>query len=87
MYPREIEEILEQHPNVAEVAVFGVPHPQWGETVKAAVVLREPVADLQATLGAYLEPLLADYKRPRLYSQLNALPRNANGKVLKHQLQ
>ena len=87
VYPREIEEILEQHPNVAEVAVFGVPHPQWGETVKAAVVLREPVADLQATLGAYLEPLLADYKRPRLYSQLNALPRNANGKVLKHQLQ
>mgnify|MGYP003704607617 CR=1 FL=1 len=48
VYPREIEVALEAHPNVVEVAVFGVPHPQWGETVKAVVVVREPVADLHA---------------------------------------
>ena len=86
VYPREIEVALEAHPNVAEVAVFGVPHPQWGETVKAVVVVREPVADLHAELSAYLEPLLADYKRPRLYAEMDMLPRNANGKVMKHQL-
>ena len=49
-------------------------------------MLREPVADLQAELSAFLEPLLADYKRPRLYAEMQALPRNANGKVMKHQL-
>jgi long-chain acyl-CoA synthetase/feruloyl-CoA synthase len=86
VYPREIEVALEAHPNVVEVAVFGVPHPQWGETVKAVVVVREPVADLHAELSAYLEPLLADYKRPRLYAEMDMLPRNANGKVMKHQL-
>ena len=86
VYPREIEVALEGHPNIVEVAVFGVPHPQWGETVKAVVVLRESVADLHAQLSAFLEPLLADYKRPRLYAETTVLPRNANGKVMKHQL-
>ncbi len=86
IYPREIESALEQHPAIAEVAVIGVPHTEWGETVKACVVLREPVENCDQTLRAYLKPLLADYKIPRLFSEHSALPRNANGKVMKHQL-
>lgn len=86
IYPREIEALLEQHPAIAEVAVIGAPHEQWGETVKACVVLREPVEDIENTLRAYLQPLLADYKIPRLYQQYPSLPRNANGKVMKHRL-
>jgi len=86
IYPREIESALEQHPAIAEVAVIGVPQAEWGETVKACVVLREPLDDCAQTLRTYLQPLLADYKIPRLFSQHSALPRNANGKVMKHQL-
>lgn len=86
IYPREIEALLEQHPAIAEVAVIGAPHEQWGETVKACVVLREPVEDIEHRLREYLQPLLADYKIPRLYQQYPSLPRNANGKVMKHKL-
>ncbi|SDR86055.1 long-chain acyl-CoA synthetase/feruloyl-CoA synthase [Halopseudomonas xinjiangensis] len=86
IYPREIEALLEQHPAIAEVAVIGAPHEQWGETVKACVVLREPVDNIEQALRDYLQPLLADYKMPRLYQQYPSLPRNANGKVMKHKL-
>ncbi len=86
IYPREIEALLELHPAVAEVAVIGAPHEQWGETVKACVVLREPLEDVGSVLRDYLEPQLADYKIPKLYEQYPALPRNANGKIMKHKL-
>lgn len=86
IYPREIEALLEQHPAIVEVAVIGVPHEQWGETVKACVVLRQPLTDLAGELRYYLESRLADYKIPRLYQLCEALPRNANGKVMKHKL-
>lgn len=86
IYPREVEDALSGHHAVAEAAVVGVPHEQWGETVKAYVVLREAVKDLKGELNGYLSQRLADYKLPRLYSELDELPRNANGKVLKHEL-
>lgn len=86
IYPREIEDALSEHPAVAEAAVIGIPHEQWGESVKAYVVLREKMSNVQDELTEFLAQRLADYKLPRSYLELDALPRNANGKVLKHEL-
>ncbi|MGX5913981.1 AMP-binding protein [Aliidiomarina sp. Khilg15.8] len=86
IYPREVEDALASHPQVLESAVIGIPHEEWGETVKACVVLNEDLDDVAATLKAHLEPLLADYKIPRVFEVFKELPHNANGKVLKHEL-
>jgi malonyl-CoA/methylmalonyl-CoA synthetase len=90
VYPREVEETLLQHPAVAECAVYGMPDADLGERVAAAVVLR-PEAGLapeQATaaLNAFCREQLAAYKLPRLLRYVDALPRNALGKVQKHLL-
>src|SRR5262249_20651112 len=61
--PREIDEVLLTHPQIAEAVCFGVPHPTWGEEVAAAVVLRAPVPE--ADLQAFCKERLADYKRPK----------------------
>ncbi|RUO73789.1 acyl-CoA synthetase [Pseudidiomarina sediminum] len=84
VYPREVEDALASHPAVLEAAVIGVPHEQWGESVKAYVVLREELAE--DALKQHVEERLADYKRPRHYAFMEELPHNANGKVLKHLL-
>lgn len=86
VYPREIEDALASHPAVVESAVVGVPHEQWGESVKAFVVLNRQLSDAEATLKEHLKALLADYKIPRSFVVLDELPHNANGKVLKHVL-
>lgn len=86
IYPKEIEDILREHPAIAEVAVVGVPHPEWGETVKAFVVTTEPVENLEDECKRFLKGKMADYKIPRLYEPLPALPRNATGKILKQVL-
>lgn len=86
VYPREIEDALATHPAVMEAAVIGVPHPEWGESVKACVVLKAELVDAETELKAHLRPLLADYKIPRHVEVLAELPHNANGKVLKHVL-
>jgi len=86
VYPREIEDALAQHPAVTESAVIGVPHEEWGETVKACVVLSEQLTDAGQALKEHLKPLLADYKIPRIIEVMSELPHNANGKVLKHEL-
>lgn len=86
IYPREIEDALASHPQVLESAVIGIPHAEWGETVKACVVLQDEIDDLAAELKAHLQPLLADYKIPRVFEVFRELPHNANGKVLKHEL-
>lgn len=84
VYPREVEEVLLAHPDVADCAVIGAPHPVWGETVVAYVVPRPGAAVTEEALQAYCAERLADYKRPRVVRFVDALPRNASGKLLKH---
>ncbi len=82
--PAEVEAVLLAHPSVVEAAVFGLSDPEWGQTVAAAVVLREPL-DLEQ-LRAFCEPQLARFKQPKQLHRVDALPRNAAGKVLRRQL-
>lgn len=80
--PAEVERVLLAHPSVVEVSVVGVPDPAWGERVVAAVALRRdsPFPGDEA-LMAYLRGRLAGAKRPKALRRVDALPRNANGKV------
>jgi fatty-acyl-CoA synthase len=86
IYPREIEDHLNTHPSILEVAVVGVPDPEWGETLKAFVVLRQGMSITESELAEYCKAALADYKRPRKVAFLDELPRNPTGKVLKREL-
>ena len=83
IYPREVEEVLLRHPDVAEVAVVGRVHPDWGEEVVACVVARRAAKDLEAALDALCLSEIARFKRPKAYVFLDALPKNNTGKVLK----
>ncbi len=84
VYPREVEEVLARHPAVEECAVFGVAHPEWGESVVAAVVLRSGVTVALAELEAHCAQHLARFKVPRHFQIRASLLRNSNGKILKH---
>ena len=86
VYPVEVEEALSHHPAVGEVAVIGVPDDRWGEATKALVVLRPDSAASAADLVAFARERLAGYKLPRTIDFVDALPRTASGKVLKHEL-
>ncbi|MCA1011198.1 class I adenylate-forming enzyme family protein [Halobacillus halophilus] len=86
VYPREIEEALIRHPHVQDAAVVGVPHPDWGETVKAFIVQDGTINRLAEDCREYLRQDLADYKIPKLYEEVRELPRNATGKLMKNQL-
>jgi acyl-CoA synthetase (AMP-forming)/AMP-acid ligase II len=81
VYPAEVEAALRQHPSVLDCAVFGLPHPQWGEAVTAAVELRPGQAATQEALVAFARTLLAGYKVPRRIEIGVVLPRTASGKV------
>jgi long-chain acyl-CoA synthetase len=89
IYPAEIENVLLIHPKVADVAVFGIPHQDWGEEVKAVV---QPVDDV-ATGDALTEEILgfcsdklAKYKTPRSIDYIEEMPRDPNGKLYKRKL-
>jgi malonyl-CoA/methylmalonyl-CoA synthetase len=84
VYPREVEEVLLGHPAVAEAAVVGTPSDEWGEVVTAYIVRAAPVTVDELT--AYTLARLAAFKRPRVVRFVDALPRNAMGKVVKHEL-
>jgi malonyl-CoA/methylmalonyl-CoA synthetase len=85
VYPREVEEVIEGCPGVSEVAVVGLPDPEYGERVVAAVVRDYP--DLSAAkVKEFCRETLASYKKPRDVVFVDALPRNALGKVLKHEV-
>lgn len=86
VYPAEIERVLQTHPGIADVAVFGVPDPRWGESLRAAVVRQAGDATTPAELTAFCRARLAGYKCPRHFDFIAALPRNASGKVLKREL-
>ena len=86
VYPAEIEAVLASHPDIIEVAVIGVPDPKWGESVKACVVKRPASTVTAEMLIDWCRDKLAGYKRPRTVDFLDALPRNASGKMLKRKL-
>jgi acyl-CoA synthetase (AMP-forming)/AMP-acid ligase II len=86
VYPTEVENVLYQHPAIAEVAVIGVPDPQWGETVKAMVVLKPEMTLTALDLINFGRGKLANFKLPRSVEFIDTLPRTPSGKVQKGQL-
>ncbi|MGJ7912353.1 AMP-binding protein [Neobacillus sp. LXY-1] len=86
IYPREIEEILYEHPDVMEAVVAGVPDPYRGETVKAFIVLKEGSTVSGEEMNQYVRKYLAAYKVPRLYEFRKELPKTAVGKILRRML-
>jgi long-chain acyl-CoA synthetase len=86
VYPIEVEEALAHHPDVADVAVVGVPDERWGELVKAFVIPRAGAAPTADDLVAFARERLAGYKLPRAVELVEDLPRTPSGKVLKRAL-
>jgi long-chain acyl-CoA synthetase len=86
IYPREVEEVLLRHPAVAEAAVVGRPHPDWGEEVVAFVVARPGARLEEAALDNLCLSEIARFKRPKAYRFVRELPKNNYGKVLKSAL-
>lgn len=86
IYPREVEEVLYEHPDVIEVVAAGVPDPYRGETVKAYVVLKEGSTITEKDLNDFARKSLAAYKAPRLYEFRKELPKTAVGKILRRTL-
>jgi long-chain acyl-CoA synthetase len=87
VYPREVEEVLYEHPKIREAAVVGVPHDEWGEEVGAAVVLHEGEELSPEEVGAYVKDRIAAYKYPRLVWFLDELPKGPTGKILKREIE
>jgi long-chain acyl-CoA synthetase len=87
VYPREIEELLYEHPAVAEAAVVGVPHAELGEEIGAAVALVPGAQVSERELRDYLKELVAAYKYPRHVWFVDALPKGPTGKILKREIQ
>ena len=87
VYPREVEEVLYEHPAVAEAAVVGVAHPTHGEEVGAAVVLKPGAAASPEELRAFCKERIAAYKYPRHVWLEAALPKTATGKLLRREVQ
>jgi long-chain acyl-CoA synthetase len=83
IYPREVEEVLLRHPQVAEVACVGLPDAEWGEVLVACVVAAGARPAPEAELDALCLATIARFKRPKRYVFLTELPKNAYGKVLK----
>ena len=87
VYPKEVEQLIDELPGVAESAVFGVEHPDLGEGVTAVVVPREGAEPPdEASIQSVLRDRLARYKQPKRIFTIEALPRNVMGKVQKNQL-
>jgi long-chain acyl-CoA synthetase len=86
VYPREVEEVLYEHPAVAEAAVIGLPHPELGEEVAAAVALKPGASVTAEELRDHVKAQVAAYKYPRHVWIADALPKTATGKILKREI-
>jgi acyl-CoA synthetase (AMP-forming)/AMP-acid ligase II len=86
IYPREVEEILYQHPSVKEVAVIGIPDPYWVERVHAVIVLREGETVTSEEIIEFCKQRIARYKAPKSVEFVDSLPKTPSGKILKREL-
>ena len=86
IYPREIEEVLHEHPDVIEGAVVGIPHDELGEEVGAAVVLKPGADATIEDIKAFVKSRVAAYKYPRVVWFLDALPKGPTGKILRREI-
>jgi long-chain acyl-CoA synthetase len=86
VYPREVEEVLYEHPKIREAAVLGVPHDEWGEEIGAAVVLHEGQELTPEEVSAYVKERIAAYKYPRVVWFVDELPKGPTGKILKREI-
>ncbi len=86
IYPAGIEAALEEHPDIAEAAVFGIPSEEWGESVHAVVVLRPGSSLSAAEVEAHAREHLAGYEVPRTIEFADELPKTGSGKILKREL-
>jgi long-chain acyl-CoA synthetase len=87
VYPREVEEILYEHPKIREAAVIGVPHDEWGEEIGAAVVVHEGEELAPEEISEYVKERIAAYKYPRIVWFLDDLPKGPTGKILKREIE
>jgi long-chain acyl-CoA synthetase len=87
VYPREVEEVLYEHPAVREAAVVGIPDDEWGEEVGAAVALKEGAEVGADDLRAYVKEQVASYKYPRRIWFVDELPKGPTGKILKREIE
>ena len=86
VYPREIEEVIYEHPDVREAAVIGIPHDELGEEVAAAIALKDGAAATPADLRAFVKERVAAYKYPRHVWLVDELPKGPTGKILKREI-
>ena len=86
IWPAEVEQFLYKHPDIKELAVYGVPHPEKGEVVKVAVVPKEGATLTGEDVTAYCRDNLAVYKVPAIVDIVDELPKSATGKILKRLL-
>ncbi|HEY8082928.1 MAG TPA: long-chain fatty acid--CoA ligase [Solirubrobacterales bacterium] len=87
VYPREVEEVLYEHPKIREAAVVGVPHDEWGEEIGAAVVLHDGEELAPEEISTYVKERIAAYKYPRVVWFLDELPKGPTGKILKREIE
>lgn len=86
VYPREIEEVLYEHPAVANAAVVGIPHPTHGEEIAAAITLKPGIDVTEDAIRDYAKERVAAYKYPRVIRFVDALPLGPTGKILKREI-
>jgi long-chain acyl-CoA synthetase len=87
VYPREIEEVIYEHPAVREAAVVGIPHPELGEEVGAAIALKPGAEASEAELREFVKALVAGYKYPRRVWFVDELPKGSTGKIVRREIE